>query len=234
MLMAEQPRANRLLSVLKPDAYERLSPKLKPVTLAAREILYQPNQPIHAIYFPETAVICQMTVMSDGATMETATVGFEGASWISAHIGAPSMPCQTIVAIGGEAQTLAIDDLSQELVENEHFADVLTKYSHALLIHCMRLAGCAGLHTVEQRCARWILTASDRVSADRFSVTHEFIAMMLGCRRSSASIVIEKFEKEGMVTTRRGQIELADREGLLKASCECYGIIKDNYAQVGQ
>lgn len=226
--------ANLLLSVLKPDAYARLAPKLKPVTLQAKEVLYRPNEAIHAVYFPETAVICQMTVMSDGATMETATVGFEGASWISAHIGAPSMPCQTIVAIGGEAQTLAIDDLSRELAENEHFADVLTKYSHALLIHCMRLTGCAGLHTIEQRCARWILTAVDRVSADRFSVTHEFLAMMLGCRRSSASIVVEKFEREGMVTGKRGQILLADRAALLKASCECYGIIKDNYAQVGQ
>jgi CRP-like cAMP-binding protein len=225
---------NLLLRVLKPAAYERLAPKLKPVTLKAREVLYRQNEAIHAVYFPETAVICQMTVMSDGATMETATVGFEGASWISAHIGAPSMPCQTIVAIGGEAHTLAIDDLSRELVENEHFADVLTRYSHALLIHCMRLTGCAGLHTIEQRCARWILTAVDRVSADRFAVTHEFLAMMLGCRRSSASVVVEKFEKEGMVLAKRGQILLADRAALAKASCECYEIIKANYAEVGR
>ena len=226
--------ANLLMGVLEPAAYARLEAKLKPVTLKAKEILYHQNEAIHAVYFPETAVICQMTVMSDGATLETATVGFEGASWISAHIGAPSMPCQTIVAIGGHAQTLAIDDLSRELDENVHFADVLTKYSHALLIHCMRLAGCAGLHTVEQRCARWILSAADRASADRFSVTHDLLAMMLGCRRSSASIVVEKFEREGLVITKRGEITLADRAALEKTACECYGIIKENYAQVGR
>ena len=233
--MAETTRpANRLLRVLKPAAYDRLSPKLNRVSLKAKEILYQPNQAIREVYFPETAVICQMTVMSNGDTLETATVGLEGASWISAHVGAPSMPCQTVVAIGGVAHTLTIGDLSRELVENEHFADVLTKYSHALLIHSMRLTGCAGLHTVEQRCARWILTALDRVSADRFAVTHDFLAMMLGCRRPSASLVIEKFQKEGMVTVKRGQIILADRSALLRATCECYGIIKDNYDQVGK
>jgi hypothetical protein len=202
------------------------------VTLKAKQVLYYPNQPIPAVYFPENAVICQMTVMSDGATMETATVGFEGASWISAHVGAPSMPCETMVAIGGQAQTLKIDELSREIEDNDHFAHVLTTYSHALLIHCMRLVGCAGLHNVEQRCARWILTAADRVRDDRFRVTHEVLSMMLGCRRPSVSLVIEKFHREGLVEIKQGEITIASRDALLDASCECYGVIKANYAQV--
>jgi CRP-like cAMP-binding protein len=225
--------SNLLLRVLTQEAYDRLAPKLKPVTLHAQQVLYHPNQPIEAVYFPENAVICQMTVMANGDTMETATVGFEGASWISAHIGAQSMPCETIVAIGGNALTLDVHDLSHELADNEHFADVLTTYSHALLIHCMRLAGCAGLHSLEQRCARWILTAVDRVGSDRFSVTHDFLAMMLGCRRPSVSTVVEKFEREGLVKMTRGVIILADREALARVACECYAIIKENYEQVG-
>lgn len=121
--------------------------------------------------------------MVDGETLETSTVGLEGASWISASIGAPSMPCETIVAIGGDAQALDIDDLDLEMRENEPFRDVLTQYSHALLIHSMRMTGCTGLHALEQRCARWILRILDRVAADRFSITHEFLAMLLGASR---------------------------------------------------
>lgn len=225
--------ANRLLKVLKPAAYERLASKLKPVTLRAREVLYKANQPIDRVYFPETAVISQLAVMSNGDTLETATVGVEGASWISAHIGAPSMPCETVVAIGGEAQTLPIDDLSREMEENDHFADVLTKYSHALLVHSLRMTGCTGLHTLDQRCARWMLTTLDRVPADRFSVTHEFLAMLLGCSRPSASLIIEDLQHRGILQVERGRIIVIDRDALLDVSCECYAVIKDNYAQVG-
>ena len=224
---------NRLLQGLNSAAYERLSPKLKPVTLRARQVLYKANQPINDVYFPETAVISQLAVMRNGDTLETATVGLEGASWISAHVGAPSMPCETVVAIGGAAQVIHVGALSREMEENEHFADVLTKYSHALLIHSLRMTGCTGLHPLDQRCARWMLTTLDRVSADRFSVTHEFLAMLLGCSRPSASLVIEDFQHRGMLRVERGRIIVIDRNALLQASCECYEIIKDTYSQVG-
>src|ERR1044071_1532448 len=107
---AERP-ANRLLRLLEPEAFQRLAPKLKPTVLHGKQVLYIPNAPIHTVYFPENSVICQMTVMANGDTLETATVGLEGASWISASIGAPSMPCETVVAIGGDAHALDIKDL---------------------------------------------------------------------------------------------------------------------------
>jgi hypothetical protein len=229
----ERP-GNKLLRLLDDSAYDRLARKLKPTLLRAKDILYKPNQPIHTVYFPETAVICQMTVMTNGDTLETATVGMEGASWISASIGAPSMPCETVVAIGGDAYGLDIDDLDREMKENAPFRDVLTQYSHALLIHCMRMTGCTGLHTLEQRCARWVLETLDRVSADRFSITHEFLAMLLGVSRPSVSVVIEEFARRGMLRVERGRILIGDREGLLKASCDCYAVIKRNYEQVGR
>jgi hypothetical protein len=226
--------ANKLLRLLEAKAFARLAPKLKPSLLEARQVLYRPNEAIHTIYFPENAVICQMSVMPNGDTMETATVGAEGASWISASIGAPSMPCETVVAIGGNAHALDIQDLDREMQENEHFRDVLTQYSHALLIHSMRMTGCTGLHTLEQRCARWILTTLDRVSADRFSITHEFLSMLLGASRPSVSVVVEDFGRRGMLKLERGRILIGDRDGLLKASCDCYEVIKHNYEQVGQ
>ena len=230
----ERP-ANKLLRLLKPAAYERIASKLKPTILHAKQILYKPNQAIHTVYFPETAVICQMTVMCNGDTLETATVGMEGASWISASIGAPSMPCETVVAIGGDALALDIGDLDREMKENEHFRDLLTQYSHALLIHSMRMTGCTGLHTLEQRCARWILETLDRVSAERFSITHEFLAMLLGVSRPSVSIVIEEFVRQRMLRVEPGRVLTAgNRDGLLKISCDCYAVIKENYEQVGR
>jgi CRP-like cAMP-binding protein len=224
---------NKLLRALEEPAYLRLAPRLKATTLRARQVLYQPNEPIHLVYFPENAVICLMTVMPNGATLETATVGLEGASWISASIGAPSMPCETIVAVGGDAQALDFDDLDREMQQNEPFRDLLTQYSHALLIHSLRMTGCTGLHSLEQRCARWLLTTLDRVSEDRFSITHEFLAMLLGAARPSVSAVIEEFQKRGMVKLERGRILVADRKGLFNVSCDCYEVIRRNYEKVG-
>jgi hypothetical protein len=234
MVSAEIRPANKLLRLLTRRAYLRIAPKLKAATLRARQVLYKPDEPIHLVYFPENAVICQMTVMRNGDTLETGTVGLEGASWISASIGAPSMPCETIVAIAGDAQTLDIADLDHEMQENEHFRDVLTQYSHALLIHSMRLTGCTGLHSLEQRCARWILSTLDRVPEQRFSVTHEFLAMLLGASRPSVSGIVESFSKRGMLKTERGRVLVADREKLMKVSCDCYEVIRKTYEQVGR
>jgi CRP-like cAMP-binding protein len=226
--------ANRLLAVLREEAYVRIAPKLRATHLQSKQILYKPNQSIREVYFPESAVICLMTVMENGDTVETVTVGLEGASWISASVGAPSMPCETIVAIGGDALAMSVEDLDEETKKNEHFRDVLTQYSHALLIHSMRMTACNGLHTLPQRCARWILMTLDRVPEGRFSVTHEFLAMLLGAARPSVSEVLEDFRTRGMLTIERGRVLLGDRDRLLTVACDCYEIIKKNYEQVGR
>ena len=234
MVSAEIRPANKLLRLLTRRAYLRIAPKLKLTKLRARQVLYTPNEAIHEVYFPENTVICQMTVMANGDTLETGTVGLEGASWISASIGAPSMPCETVVAIGGDAHALDIGDLDHEMQENEHFRDVLTQYSHALLIHSMRLTGCTGLHSLEQRCARWMLTTLDRVPEKRFSVTHEFLAMLLGASRPSVSAVVEDFKKRGMLKVDRKRVLIVDRERLLSVSCNCHEVIRENYERVGR
>lgn len=226
--------ANKLLASLRDDAYARIAPHLVRTVLTAKQILYKPNESIAEVYFPENAVICLMSVMENGDTLETSTVGLEGASWVSASIGAPSMPCETLVAIGGDALVLPIDDLDREMTKNEQFRDVLTQYSHALLIHSMRMTACTGLHSLPQRCARWILTTLDRVPENRFSVTHEFLAMLLGSSRPSVSGVIEDFTKKGMLRIERGRVLVGNRERLLTVTCECYDIIKENYKQVGR
>jgi CRP-like cAMP-binding protein len=226
--------ANQLLNSLEPGAFERVAKKLKRVKLRTKQVVYRPNEPIEHVLFPENAVVCLMTVMSNGDTIEAATVGREGASWISASVGAPSMPCETIVVIEGTALSLPIADLDRELKENGHFRDVLTEYSHALLIASMRTSACNGLHGLQERCARWILMTLDRVDSDGFHVTKEFLAQLLGTNRPTVSALVSGLEKAGMLNVKGRWVTLADRIRLKEAACECYDIIRKNYEAVGR
>jgi CRP-like cAMP-binding protein len=225
--------ANQLLNSLKPPAFERVAKKLTRVKLRPKEVVYKPNEPIDHVLFPENAVVCLMTLMSNGDTIEVATVGREGASWISASVGAPSMPCETIVVIEGTALRLPIADLDRELKDNDHFRHVLTEYSHALLIASMRTSACNGLHGLQERCARWMLMTLDRVDADRFAVTKEFLAQLLGTNRPTASVLVSALEKAGILNVEGRWVTLADRNRLKEAACECYDIIRKTYEAVG-
>jgi len=203
------------------------------VRLQPKKVVYKPEEPIDHVYFPENTILCLMTIMSNGDTIEAATVGREGASWISASVGAPSMPCETIVVIEGTALRLPIADLDRELRENEHFRQVLTEYSHALLIATMRTSACNGLHGLQERCARWILMTLDRIDADRFAVTKEFLAQLFGTNRPTVSVMISVLEKAGILKVEGRWVTLADRNRLTEAACECYETIRKNYERVG-
>ena len=224
---------NRLLNSLEPDAFERVAKKLTRVKLRPKEVVYKPHEPIDYVLFPENAVLCLMTLMSNGDTIEAATVGREGASWISAAAGAPSMPCETVVVIEGTALRWPIADLDRELKDNDHFLDILIEYSHALLIASMRTSACNGLHGLQERCARWILMTLDRVDADRFAVTKEFLAQLLGTNRQTVSVLVSTLEKAGILNVEGRWVTLADRNRLKEAACECYDIIRKTYEQVG-
>ena len=225
---------NHLLNCLEPRAFERVAKKLTRVKLRAKEVVYKPNEPIDHVFFPENAVVCMMTIMSNGDTIEAATVGREGASWISASVGAPSMPCETIVVIEGTAFRLPIAELDRELKENGHFRDILTEYSHALLIASMRTSSCNGLHGLQERCARWILMTLDRVDSDRFAVTKEFLAQLLGTNRPTVSVLVSALEKAGILNVEGREVTLADRDRLKEAACECYDVIRETYGAVNK
>jgi CRP-like cAMP-binding protein len=226
--------ANSLLAALEPEAFARVAEKLKPTDLRVKQVLYRAGERIREVYFPDDAVIVLVAVDRQGRTIETGTVGHEGASWISASVSAPSMPCETIVAVEGRAHRLAIEDLDEELDRNRLFQEVLTQYSHALLVASMRTTLCAGLHDAPQRCARWMLHTLDRVSRNRFAVTHEFLSMLLGTTRPTVSLIIQTFEKAGIVGVQRGHITVLNRHHLEDVSCECYQIIKQHYEEVGR
>ena len=144
------------------------------------------------------------------------------------------MPCETIVAIEGTALRLSTGHLEEELDENEPFRNVLTEYSHALLIASMRTSACNGLHGLQERCARWILTTVDRVGSDRFGVTKDFLAQLLGTNRPTASVMVSVLEKAGILSVEGRWVTVADRNRLKEAACECYDVIRKHYEVVGK
>jgi CRP-like cAMP-binding protein len=224
---------NRLLSALGSEALERLASDMERVSLRRKDVLYEPGEHVRHVYFPETAIIVHVTLMQDGQSIESATVGREGVTSISAIFGVPTMPCQTMVAIDGEALKIAVEPFEQEVNRNADLRLVLNHYSHALLIHTMRSTACNGLHPLEQRCARWILTTIDRIDADRFAITHDFLACLLGATRPTVSLIVQRFEDEGYIRVQRGLITVPHRAGLESIVCECYDVIRAAFAEVG-
>ena len=179
-------------------------------------------------------MLCLLTLMSNGDSIESATVGREGASWISSSVGARSMPCETIALHEGTALRLAVEDLDRELKDNQAFQDVLTEYSHALLIASMRTSACNGLHRLQERCARWILTTLDRIDADHFAITKEFLAQLMGTSRPMISVTVAAFEDAGILNVAGRRVTVADRKRLKAASCECYDVIRRHYLKVSK
>jgi CRP-like cAMP-binding protein len=223
---------NDLLQRLNTEGMQRLRSHLKPVVLRAEEVLYQAGDRISHIYFPNTAVLCMLTIMKDGRSVESATVGHEGASWVSASLGTPTMPCQTMVAVAGTAHRIATKYVEEEIRQNGIFHDLLSEYAHALLISSLRTGACNTLHSLAERSARWLLVALDRTCGSEFVITHEFMAALLGCSRTSLTTVLGELEQAGAIHTRKGRIELVDRKSLEKCSCECYQTIRENFEEL--
>jgi CRP-like cAMP-binding protein len=223
---------NDLLQRLNPEGMRRLRSHLKPVVLRAEEVLYQAGDRISHIYFPHTAVLCMLTIMKDGRSVESATVGHEGASWVSASLGTPTMPCQTMVAVAGTAHRIATKYVEEEIRQNGIFHDLLSEYAHALLISSLRTGACNTLHSLAQRSARWLLVALDRTSGNEFVITHEFMSALLGCSRTSLTTILGELEQAGAIHTRKGRIELVDRKSLERCACECYQTIRENFEEL--
>jgi CRP-like cAMP-binding protein len=229
---ATQSHNNHLLRYLDPAALARLGPKLKLVTLAAEEVLFHPEDRISHIYFPTTAILCMLTIMDDGRTVGSATVGHEGASWLSATLGTSPIPCQTMVAVAGDAYKIAAEYVEEEIRQNRIFHNLVSEYSRRLLISSLRIGACNALHTLTQRTARWLLITCDRTSGKPFAITHEFLSAILASSRTSLTAVLGDLETSGGIHTRRGRIEFVDQASLERSSCECYRILHDNFQQL--
>jgi CRP-like cAMP-binding protein len=218
---------NKLLAQLDENALTRLKSHLKLVSVRAKDTLHQAEERIPQIFFPTTAVLSLLTTMEDGTTIESGTVGREGATWNCASFGSPKMPCETVVTVAGNCFKIGVKVIEDEIQRNEGFKEVMQKYSHALIVQSIRSTACNGLHTLPQRSARWLLTTFDRVEGDCFVATHELIATLLGASRPSVSLTLGMFQNAGLVESKRGTLTLLNRQKLEMASCECYCVIRE-------
>jgi CRP-like cAMP-binding protein len=221
--------SNYLLAALPPDDYARIARAIEIVPLnKLRVIIHKPGEPVAHVYFPGGGFCSVLTVLQDGGMVEVATIGREGAVGVlSALDGGPSPACGMVQAEMDTCYRMTAEAFRREMSRRGAFSELLTHYTQALVGFIMQGTACNAVHTVEQRLARWLLLASDRVESDDFPLTQEFAAMMLGASRPTVTVVAGTLQKAGLITYHRGQVTVLDRKRLEAASCECYRTATD-------
>jgi CRP-like cAMP-binding protein len=221
---------NLLLTHLPREVYDRIEPDLELVSLSNGEIIHKPGEPIRLLYFPETCMISITVRMGDGRTVEAGAIGRREVVGINAFMGGrETTQTEYIVQLPGAAFKIAAEPLQIEFNRNTEMRDLMLKYTQAMIAQISQNVACNRLHDMDQRCARWLLEVRDRIESDTFPLTHEFIAEMLGVRRSGVSETALKLKEKGVIEYARGHIEITDVEGLKNLSCECYEVLKDEY-----
>jgi CRP-like cAMP-binding protein len=219
-------RTNRLLSLLSDDDYERLRPHLSQVAFEYKKSLYEASRPIEQVYFPVDGVASLVITTADGASAEVGTIGNEGMVGLPICLGDRDAPSSVYVQVPGTALILDARIFLGELERSPTLNLIMLRYGHAFFNQVAQSAACAHLHRVEQRCCRWLLMTRDRMPSGDFLLTHEFLGMMLGVRRTTVTEVMSGLQKAGLVHYRRGHVTILDHEGLHQRACECYDVSK--------
>lgn len=219
---------NRLLASLAAEEYELLAPHLEPVSLSLSEVLFRPEDQLQHVYFPTTSIVSLLTDLSDGSGMEVGLVGREGIVGISAILGGNETKVATVQA-QGEALRLRAGKLREEFSRGGALQYALLRYTHALMTQISQSVVCNARHPVDGRMARWLLMYHDRLDRDEFEMTHEFMANMLGVRRSGVSEAAQKLQEMGFINYHHGHIRILDRRGMERFACECYPAAKRKF-----
>jgi CRP-like cAMP-binding protein len=227
------PLANRLLAGLSGSERRLVEPHLQPVALRRGAVLFEPGDDVHTTYFPTGhAMVSLRLVTRDGEAIEVATIGREGA--VGGIVSAGDKPAfgQAVVQIEGRAFAIATDLLDRIKHDRPSVRDLISRYADALLAQLMQSAACNALHSVDQRCARWLLAAHDRAGERSVPLTQEALAEMLGVQRTTVTVVSGRLQQAGLIRARRGMVEIVDREGLERAACECYAAVEEHYRRL--
>lgn len=223
------PTGNQLLARLPRDDYSMLLPRMQPVSLKLKQILYEARSRIDQAYFPISGVVCALIFMENGSTIEVASIGSEGMVGCPAFLRPETSLTQVVVQVAGDALRLRADTLGEEAARDGPLRRLLLAYQSAFLCQVSHGVACNGLHSVQQRCCRWLLMTQDRVPNDILPLTHELLAVMLGVRRASVSEVLRPLQEGGLIRSRRGKIAILDRAGLEASCCECYQTLNGEF-----
>jgi CRP-like cAMP-binding protein len=226
--LIDAPSRNRILAALPPAELRRIEPELEPFELSLNYVLYEANAPISHVHFPTSGCVSMVNVLSDGA-VEVGTIGFEGWAGLPLLLGDDRMPSRAFVQLNGRSYRMEADAFQRSLENNPTYARLLKRHSLALFNQAAQSVACNRLHTLESRCARWLLMTHDRMRMEPFMLTHEFLSYMLGVHRPAVTLAAGVLQRAGLIRYTRGRVTVLDRAGLEVASCACYEITRRNY-----
>jgi CRP-like cAMP-binding protein len=228
-----RPFQNYLLARLPDDEVRRLRPQLRPVPMAGGHVFQRQGDALEHVYFPEGGVTSLTGVMEDGRVVELATVGLEGLVGLSAAFGhAMAMTDAAVQVPDGVAHAMPIGVFRDEMERRAAFWRVINRYSQTFFSVLLQSIACNSLHSVEERCCRWLLAAHDRLGETGFPITQEFLAVVLGVRRPTVTVVAGTLQRRGLIECARRRITILDRAGLEGASCECYRFIRTQFSRL--
>jgi len=217
---------NKILAALPKAEYDQLIEHLTPIKLELGDKLYKSDERIKYVYFISTGVVSLVAYMKDGRGVEVGLVGNEGMVGLSIVLGDDRSSNEAIVQIADGALRMDANKLREALKQNSRLLALLLRSTVAMLQQVSQTAACNGSHTVAERLARWLLMCHDRVDGNELRLTQEFIAQMLGTRRSGVSEAAIQLQGEGLIQYSRGNIMILDRQGLEEFGCECYATVK--------
>jgi len=217
---------NRLLAALPPKDFSLIASDLKDIDLAQGVVLQEAGEPVEHVYFPQTGMISLLAVMQDGREVETATVGREGGVGTITGLGSRVSPHRSVVQIEGSASRIPAAKFQAAVNASAAIRDIAVRYSDSLMMMVQQSAGCNALHNLESRLCRWLLQTRDRNDSNQIPLTQEFLAQMLGVRRTTLTLIAQGLQSDGLIRYRRGHIEIVNRSGLEARACECYGVIR--------
>jgi CRP-like cAMP-binding protein len=223
---------NRLLAALPSAEFNRLRPSLEHVELPLREVISPAGSAITHAYFPEDGMVSLVQPLSDGSAVEVGIIGREGFVGTPLMLGARNSPTEANIQIKGSAVRITVKALRDATQRNKRLHALLLSYTHALLIQVAQTAACNNRHNLQQRLARWLLSAADRAESDELSLSHELLSIMLGRRRAGVTVTLGAMRRSELVENSHGRIRIVDRRGLEKASCECYRLVRGEYSRL--
>ncbi len=223
--------SNRILASIPDEEYRRLSLQLEPVTLRFRQVLYEPGKAIRYVYFPVDCLVSLLTSVDRKRTLEVGMVGNEGMAGMPFILGVGVSGVRALVQGAGQAMRMGSAPFRAEFDRNPALQQALYRYTYALMAQISQTAACNRFHDTGQRLARWLLMTRERIGADEFSLTQEFLAHMLGLRRVGVTEAASELKQRKLIAYTRGRLRILDVPALKRASCTCYQLVNEVFAR---
>ena len=229
--MAGKPK-NRLLAGIPVGEWLRIHKHFELIELIQGHVLAEPGESFSHVYFPEDGIVSTVATFETGAVAETATTGPEGMVSVGTVLGGTRALNRKIVQVPGSGYRIELRRFEQLQRDNPAFRQRLLAYIQVFLGQAMQSVACNGIHSLEERCARWLLACHDRMEHDRFPLTQELLAEMLGVSRPAVNRIARTLQAAGLISYTRGVVEIKDRHGLKKVTCECYATIRGHFDRI--